>query len=119
MQRQFIQEYIADTYHISPQYLWQKHPTFAVYRHHHKKQKWFALVADVANHKLGLTDTGISTILNVKCLPDVILLLHQEGKILPAYHMNKEHWFSIILDNQFTQTDLTYYIDWSFDLTKS
>lgn len=119
MQRQLIQDYIAENYAIFPQYLWQKHPSFAVYRHQDKKSKWFALVADVANHKLGLPDNHISTIVNVKCRPEMIITLHHEGRILPAYHMNKEHWFTMILDDKFSHDELFFYIDWSFDLTKS
>lgn len=117
-QRQFIQQYIANDYGILPQILWQKHPSFAVFRHQNKQSKWFALVADVSKNKLGLIGDEVVPILNVKCRPETILLLRQDKQILPAYHMNKEHWFTILLDNGFTNDELRYYLDWSFDLTK-
>ncbi|MDP9851024.1 putative DNA-binding protein (MmcQ/YjbR family) [Corynebacterium lowii] len=62
--------------------------------------KWFGMLMDIPGGKIGLG--GVSgaertDILVLKNDPDVVaLLLCKEGYV-PAYHMNKEHWFSILL----------------------
>lgn len=38
--------------------------------------------------------------------------------VIPAYHMNKEHWNSIILDGTIPQQDIERMITESYDLTK-
>lgn len=38
--------------------------------------------------------------------------------IVPAYHMNKEHWNSIILDGTIPQMDIERMIAESYELTK-
>ncbi|MFW2176851.1 MULTISPECIES: MmcQ/YjbR family DNA-binding protein [unclassified Moraxella] len=117
MQRQFLEAYIANQYGVAPQYLWQKSPSFAVFRHQNRQQKWFALAGEIQADKLGLSEPTLVEFVNLKCQPHIIDLLKQEGKILPAYHMNKEHWFTLILDNRFDNDELAKYVDWSFDLT--
>ena len=37
--------------------------------------------------------------------------------VVPAFHMNKEHWLSIILDGTMVDTDIQRLILDSFDLT--
>ncbi len=40
------------------------------------------------------------------------------SSIVPAYHMNKEHWNSIILDGTVPETDIKRMIKESYELTK-
>lgn len=37
--------------------------------------------------------------------------------VVPAYHMNKEHWISVILDGSMKREEITRLITDSFDLT--
>ena len=37
--------------------------------------------------------------------------------VVPAYHMNKLHWISIILDGSMTDDDILHLIDDSYNLT--
>lgn len=37
--------------------------------------------------------------------------------VVPAYHMNKEHWISVILDGSMTDEEITPLISESFSLT--
>lgn len=39
--------------------------------------------------------------------------------VVPGYHMNKEHWNSIILDGTIPENDIERMIDESYELTKS
>lgn len=44
--------------------------------------------------------------------------LRKEKGIFPAYHMNKEHWVSIILESDFSKENLVQLLDLSFDITR-
>ena len=58
---------------------------------HLKNKKWFALLMNV-NNKLYL---------NVKTDPNYSdILRNTYDYIIPAYHMNKEHWNTIIIDEK-------------------
>lgn len=39
--------------------------------------------------------------------------------VLPGYHLNKEHWNSIVLDGTVPEKDIKRMIEESYDLTKS
>lgn len=56
---------------------------------------------------------------NVKCDPNFAYMWRNNFEsVLPAYHMNKEHWNSIILDGSVPITDIKNMIVDSYDLTK-
>lgn len=116
-QRQAILNYVATQYGTVAEYLWEKFPTYAVLRHHNKKAKWYALIAQVPKIKLGLEEEGKIDILNIKSDPNMIPLLQQDKNILPAYHMNKKHWITILLDTDFSDEDIYKLLDWSYRLT--
>lgn len=61
---------------------------------------------------------GSVDIINLKCDPELISLLRNEQGILPAYHMNKEHWITIVLDCPFPKEEIYKLINLSYDLTK-
>ena len=117
MQQQQLFQMIADTYQIKPNYPWQKYPSFAVFRHL-DNEKWFCLYMEVSADKLGLQGQDIIAIINVKANPVLIGSLTQIDGILPAYHMNKEHWLSVIL-SKVDDKQIMALIDDSFYLTNN
>ena len=57
--------------------------------------------------------------LNVKCDPEWIQFWRDAFEsVIPAYHMNKKHWNSIILDDTIPENDINQMVGISFDLTK-
>ena len=54
---------------------------------------------------------------NVKCLP-AMAELWREGfeSVLPAYHMNKKHWNTVILDGSVPEDAVRQMIEESFEL---
>lgn len=117
-QREILLAHAATQYAISPEYLWKKFPSYAVLRHNSGKAKWFALIANVPRIKLGLKGEGNVEIANFKCIPELVGVLRQNKNILPAYHMNKEHWISVILDSDFPDDELCQLMDESYRLTE-
>lgn len=54
---------------------------------------------------------------NVKCLPEKAIELREKyGCVQPGYHMNKQHWNTIICDNSVGDNLLMQWIDDSYQL---
>ena len=117
--RETVYTYIKKKYKISPEYPWAKYDGNAVFRHS-DNNKWFALVMDVERNKLGLSGSGYVDVINLK-IDDMMfrdILIQTEG-ILPAYHMNKEHWITVLLDGTVEEGTIYDLIDASFLATAS
>lgn len=71
----------------------------------------------VPKNKLGLEGTQPVEVVNVKCDPLIIGSLRQSPGFLPAYHMNKEQWLTVLLDGTVSEKKILELIDWSYDLT--
>ena len=111
--------YIKKNYKTSPEYLWKRFPEYAVFRHS-DNSKWFALQASVPGEKLGLGGHDLIEFVNVK-VDDLFfrdMLIQQDG-ILPAYHMNKQHWVTVLLDGTVSEKQVLDLIDASFLATAS
>ncbi len=112
-------DHIKKKYKVSPEYPWRKYDSSAVFRHTDNK-KWFALVMDVGRDKLGLSGSDAVSVINLK-IDDMIfrdMLIQQDG-IMPAYHMNKIHWITVLLDGTVEEEQIFDLIDASFMATAS
>ena len=70
---------------------------------HTKNKKWFALIMYV----------------NDKLYPNYSdILRNTYDYIIPAYHMNKEHWNTIIIDEKVDKSLVKELIEQSYELTK-
>ena len=98
MDRQTVFDYIKKKYHVLPEYPWRKYDSNAVFRHTDNK-KWFALVMDVQGNKLGLSGSEYIDVVNLK-MDDLFFrdIIIKEDGIMPAYHMNKMHWVTVLLN---------------------
>ena len=116
--RSDILSFVEKKYNIVPDYPWKKYPSYAILRHRDCK-KWFALIANVSYEKLGISKKDTVDILNLKTDSIVIGGFLKNPGILPAYHMNKASWISIILDGSVPLHDIEFLINVSFELTKN
>ncbi|MCQ2565212.1 MAG: MmcQ/YjbR family DNA-binding protein, partial [Clostridia bacterium] len=90
--------------------------TTPVFRHKGNK-KWFALGMDIPLCKLTGKDDKVVFVVNVKAdLMFKTAMLENVG-VYPAYHMNKEHWLSICIE-QASRDVIETLVEMSFDLTK-
>jgi len=115
--RQALIDRIFDAFCVEPDYPWRKSPDAAVFRHV-DSQKWFGLLMSVSPQFLRIPGDARIDILNVKCDPLLIGSLRQRPGFLPAYHMNKELWISIIL-NEVSDDEVMELVCSSYDLTSS
>ncbi len=101
--------------HVNP---FKKHPDILAFVN--EKNKWYALLLDVEYNKLN-KNTDITTkvkILNVKYPTDRILEIIDNKNIFSAYHMNKKHWISIVLDKNIKLETIKELIEISYSLVK-
>ena len=113
-QRERITQYIQDTYGTEAEYLWADSPGNAIFRHPVSK-KWFAAMMRVLPEKLGLTGAEALDVMDIKCSTIMIGSLLSTKGFLPAYHMNKNHWISIILDGSVPDKEITPLLELSYD----
>ena len=75
---------------------------------HKKSNKWFVLIMNVKG----------KIYVNVKTNPDYSDLLRNTYEyIIPAYHMNKEHWNTIVLSEKCDESVVKELIEQSYELT--
>lgn len=115
MNKQELFAWALETCGTKPNYPWMDEN--AVLRHQ-PSRKWYAVVMNVERQKLGLVGKDTVDVVNVKCDPLLTAALRQEKGILPAYHMNKEKWISILLDGSVDAELVKKLLEMSYRLTK-
>ncbi len=113
--RSDVISYLKEQYNTEPEYLWAKFPSYAVFRH--PRGKWYGVVMNIERNKLGLSGDEMIDVLVTKC--DSILRggLLQEKGYLPAYHMNKEHWITVLLDGSVDKESVEFLLDMAYEKT--
>lgn len=94
----------------------KKFPDYVVFRHKNSS-KWFGLVMTVEKRKLGINAEGSIDIIDVKADPEIISILKESPGYLSAYHMNKNHWITILLDGTIEENQIVNLIIDSYNLT--
>ena len=112
--REEIFEYVKKQYGTIPEYLWSSSPDSAVLRHHNGK--WYAVIMNVERSKLGLDGDDTVESIDGKCDPEMTGMIIQTYGFLPGYHMNKQHWITILLDGIVGESKILDFLDMSYDL---
>lgn len=108
MEREEIIKYCLSLKNTYEDYPFSEDYTSATIKHK-GNGKWFALFMNVRN----------KLYLNVKTNPDYSdILRNTYDYIIPAYHMNKEHWNTIIIDENVNEKLVKELIEQSYELTK-
>lgn len=109
-------DYILDTYGVEADFPFAAAPENAIFRNQ-RNRKWFAaLLGGLPKRCLGLAGREKADVLNLKCDPIMTYSLIDNQKIFRAYHMNKEHWISVLLDSPITEDELFFLVDLSYRL---
>ena len=109
--------HIQDAYGVAPEFLWEKSPDCAAFRRP-DNAKWFAVVMTVDRSKLGLPGHGNVEIMDLKDGPERIEGRLDGKRFFSAYHMNKKHWFTVLLDGSVPDDELFALIASSYERTK-
>ncbi len=93
-----LNKFIAERLGGKPEFLWEKYPSFSIYRRYDNK-KWYALFGSIPRNKADKSESEEEVeIINLKADGEKVAeLLFKEG-YFEAYHMNKKSWITVILD---------------------
>ena len=106
---------------------WEDAPGYVVYRHGDNR-KWFALKFAASKEQLlrlknddvilnDYADGEMVEIVNVKVDPEMVADVVREAGFLPAFHMNRKHWVTILLDAEVDAARLRALVEMSYNLT--
>ncbi len=113
--KKFVIDYAKEYFGTEPEYLWARTPDAGVLRQS-KNKKWYGIVMNIPKSKLGIKEDGNVDILDVKCDPQLLGSFLMKKGCFPAYHMNKKHWLTVLLDGSVSQEDIIMFINQSYDL---
>lgn len=117
MNRQETEVFINQTFtNIAQDYPWEDFPDYTIFRHADTR-KWFALITRIKYSTFIPNRPGEVDFINLKSDPDLIETLLKKPGFFPAYHMNKTHWFTILLDGSVPAPEIQPLIAMSFALT--
>ena len=98
-------QFINEKYGTVPEFLWERTPSDGIFRHS-ENQKWYGIIMYIPYERLNKID-----------LAEREMLLMNEG-CYPAYHMNKKHWMTVVLDDTLTDQEIITYVESSYENTK-
>lgn len=109
--------WVLSKYDAYPEYLWAEFPDYAIFRRK-DTGKWFGLLAEVEKSRLGLPGKDKAVILDVHGVPEVLEKQINHQTIFPGWHMNKEHWASLLLDAGLPMDTIEHLLDESWQLAE-
>lgn len=110
-------QYAGEKYGSEPEFLWEKFSDNAVLRRK-DTEKWFAVLLTVSRRKLGIDSEETVEIIDLRTEAENLPALVDGEKFFPGWHMNKKHWFTIILDGSVSFEEICKRIDESWNLAK-
>ena len=116
-QAQAIIRYVADEYGDELEFLWQKFDDNAIWRRR-DTGKWYGLLAVVSRQKLGQQADERVEIIDLRLDPAELAMTVDHQRYFPGWHMNKKHWYTIILDGSVSTAEICRRIDESYRLAR-
>lgn len=116
MDREGVIRYIAERFSVQEEQPWGEGQG-SVFRHPDNR-KWFAVGMRVLRSRLGLRQDGAVDIIDVKTGPLLMGSYLGQPGILPGYHMNKNHWLTVLLDGTAPDDVIKELLEVSWELTK-
>lgn len=110
-------EYVRRKYGDELEFLWAKFPDNAVWRRR-DNQKWYGIILTVQKRKLGIKSEKTAEIIDLRIEPEKIADLIDNERYFPGWHMNKTHWYTMILDGSVPFEELCQRIDDSYRIAK-
>lgn len=75
------------------------------------------LVIKVMNKIFALINLDSKLTISLKCDPEKAITLREEYSfVIPGYHLNKQHWNTIYIDDSISDLLIKQWIDHSYDL---
>lgn len=107
-------KYINEKYNDDIEYPWEDYEGGIVRRQ--DNGKWYVAFLRVAAKKFFPEMSGKVNIVNIKVIKGKAPEMADGKNIFPAYHMNKQNWISLILDDVIPDAEIFSLIDASYTL---
>lgn len=118
MDKQEFESVVCERYGIDGDHPFEGDIDTTVFRHP-SNRKWFGIVMQVPKCRFEGTSIELVNVINVKCPYEVASSFLAEKGFYPAYHMNKKHWLTILLDGSVELDTVLWFLDISHDLTRT
>ena len=116
LQANEIIKYVKEKYNDELEYLWKKFPNNAIWRNK-KNNKWYGALLVVNENKLGIKSDKFVEIIDLRFQKENIHKIIDNNRFYPGYHMNKNNWITIKLDNSVETKKIFELIDNSYNLS--
>ena len=111
-----IIKYVKEKYDNDLEYLWKKFPNNAVWRNK-ENNKWYGALLVISERKLEIDSDKVVDIIDLRYQKESINEIIDNNKIFAGYHMNKDSWITIKLDNSMELREIYKLIDNSYLLS--
>lgn len=115
-QTERIIEYTTNHYGDELEHLWVKFPDDSIIRKKENK-KWYCLFMKVEGKKLGLKSEENYDVLDLRGTKERMDSIDNKT-FFPGYHMNKKHWYTLILNESLKDEEIFSLIEESRSLAK-
>ena len=112
-----LMEYCERKFGTEPEAPWEDSPDAYTFKTA-KRNKWYALFMTIPYKSLGLAAKGTLDVVNIKLPPEKVLDLIDRVHFYPAYHMNKKHWITIVLDKEVDEPLVQQLLEESYGLVE-
>ena len=112
-----LMEYCERKFGTEPEAPWEDSPDAYTFKTA-KRNKWYALFMTIPYKSLGLAAKGTLDVVNIKLPPEKVLDLIDRVHFYPAYHMNKKHWITIVLNKEVDEPLVQQLLDESYGLVE-
>ena len=109
-------EYVKEKYGTKPKKPWNDD---SITLNTAFKGKWYGLFLNIPYKSISVNSENSVDILNVKVKPEKIEKLIDKVNYFPAYHMNKKHWITIVLDKNVNIDFIKKLLDDSYNLVEN
>ena len=117
MKKQDFLNYCTETYGTAPDHPFEEDFVTTVLRHSDTR-KWYGIVMEVSRRKFGFDSDEVIDVVNMKLPVEMFGSFGKEDGVHPAYHMNKTHWITVVLDGSVPRPFINRMIAKSYLLTK-
>ena len=115
MTRAEFLDYCLNNYKTRPDFPFENDFETAVLRHYHNR-KWYAIAMKVSRRKFGFDSDESTDVVNLK-VPTEFFCFDSGNGVFPAYHMNKRHWVSVLLNDASADT-VKFLLSLSYEATQ-
>ena len=111
-----IIKYVKNKYNDDLEYLWKKFPSDAIWRNK-DNNKWYGLLMVLEENKLGIKSNRVVDVIDLRYQKESITDIIDNKNVFKGYHMNKNNWITIKLDESMDIKAIYELIDNSYNLS--